>query len=138
VTLLNPAYTLPSHEALSGRMLSSVHKEVQENMKSELEGKAAVILQYGWSTNQNEPVISHCLHTSKKVYFIDAGSTGSSKKDAQYCFELLEKAIQRSEEKFLCKIVGVCTDNCSTMKAMTKMVGENWLESKSTNSTLIC
>jgi hypothetical protein len=52
---------------------------------------------------------------------------GSSKKDAQYCFELLEKAIQRNEEKFLCKVVGVCTDDCSTMKAMHKMVGEKFV-----------
>jgi hypothetical protein len=80
-----------------------VHKEVQENMKSELEGKAAVILQDGWSTNQNKPVISHCLHTWKKAYFIDAESTGSSKKTPSTVLNCWKKQFNEVKKSFFVK-----------------------------------
>jgi hypothetical protein len=115
---LNSAYSLPSDDTVGTRILDAVYDEVRSKMESELLGQKVCILQDGWSTSQNAPVISHSLKSSSKSYFLSAESTGTEKKTSEFCFQLLEAAIKKAESEYGCNVVGVATDNCSSMTRM--------------------
>lgn len=115
-------YEPPTPKRIKTTLLDKCYKEARHLQMLDLKGKKVVIVQDGWSTNQNESVISHCLHTGGKSVFFDAVSTGSNRKDASYCAKLLEEAIELSEKTFACIVVGVVTDNCNVMKAMRHQI----------------
>jgi len=104
VRLLNPAYRVPSRLTLGNEILESVYNEVHSKMKNELKGRKGCLLQDGWSTSQNEPVISHCIHIDDTVHFLTAEKTTNNPKTAEYCFQLLEQAIEKSEKNLNAKL----------------------------------
>lgn len=88
----------------------------------DLKGKKVVIVQDGWSTNQNESVVSHCMHTGSQSVFFNAVSTGNNRKDSVYCLKLLDEAVDLTQKTFDCTVVGLWTDNCNVMKAMRENI----------------
>jgi hypothetical protein len=88
---LNPAYTPPGRTALGGTLLDKVHIEVQEQMISELEGKNTAIMQDGWSTIQNQPVIAHRISTRDKTYYLAAEEVGADKKTSEKAWNYCRK-----------------------------------------------
>ncbi|OXA49093.1 putative AC transposase [Folsomia candida] len=80
VASLNPAYNIPSRETVRTTILDTHYQRVLDLRKSEIEHKVGVLLQGGWSTNQNKPVLSHCLATPSGSYFLSAESTGAEKR----------------------------------------------------------
>lgn len=125
VSALNPAYKLPSEETVGTTILDKVYKEVEAEKSNTLKGSIAVLQQDGWSTNQNDAVIAHCLAVGSKNHFLSAESAGSKEKTAELCFEYLQKAKMKAEEQYNCEIVGVVTDNCNSMKALQNLVRRN-------------
>jgi len=123
---LNPAYILPSRKQMSEPILNSIYEEVSNEMTSQLNGQKAVILQDGWSSSQNDPVISHCLQSNSVVHFLSAESAGTHEKNAAYCYELLKNAIILAETKYNCTVIGVVTDNNNTMSAMQSLVKKDY------------
>ncbi|XP_035713088.1 uncharacterized protein LOC118437806 [Folsomia candida] len=126
VASLNPAYNIPSRETVRTTILDTHYQRVLELRKSEIEHKVGVLLQDGWSTNQNKPVLSHCLATPSGSYFLSAESTGAEKKDSETCFKYLQKAIDYCTESLNCSVVGIVTDNCSTMTAMQTLIRKDY------------
>ncbi|ODM92305.1 hypothetical protein Ocin01_14379 [Orchesella cincta] len=116
-----PGYTAPSAKRLRTTILNQVYQECMLEIRDSLKDRKVVIIQDGWSTNQNAPVVSHCLHTGTKAVFFDAVATECNKKDANYCYKLLDDAIAKAEADFSCVVVGVVTDNCSVMKALKRV-----------------
>jgi len=118
VHLLNPAYRPPGRKAIGSSILEDVNNETVTEMATHLKGKNVCIIQDGWSTKQQQPVIGHCVTTMGKNYFIEAEGTGSEKKTHEYCYQLLSTAIDKAEAEFECKVVGVVTDNCNSMTSL--------------------
>jgi len=65
VRLLNPAYRIQTRQTLGNEILNTVYTEVNNKMKNDLKERKGVLLQDGWSTSQNEPVISHCINVER-------------------------------------------------------------------------
>jgi hypothetical protein len=128
VTSMRPAYKLPSHETVGGKVLDRIYDDIEEIVKQELHQKHVTIMQDGWSDMHRSPVIAHSLSNGSNNYFIKAHSTGSSAKTAVFCAQLLEAEIDSVEEKYGCKIVAVVTDNCNTMESMKRIIKAKYPE----------
>jgi hypothetical protein len=115
VDLLNPAYKALGRMTIGSSILDRIDKETTLEMETQLKGKNVFMIQDGWSTNQNQPVIAHCVSTS---YFIQAEGTGSQKKTHEYGYHLLDEAIIKAENDYECKVVGIVTDNCKSMQSI--------------------
>lgn len=119
---LNPAYRVPSDDAVGSTILEKVYSEVQSSTTKQLKDKQVCILQDGWSTNQNDSIIAHCLTTGTQSIFLNCDSAGTNKKSADFCESLLDKAISKATDMYGCEVVGLCTDNCSSMVSMRQKV----------------
>jgi hypothetical protein len=70
VKILNPAYKLPSHDKIGSTVLDKVYDDVRITMEKHLNGTNGIILQDGWSTNQNDSVIAHCIRSGENTHFL--------------------------------------------------------------------
>jgi hypothetical protein len=91
-------------------------------METQLRGKTGVLLQDGWSSNQNDAVIAHCIRSGENTHLLSTNTPSTEKAGADYCFKEIEKAINDAHTEFNCSVVGVVTDNCSTMRALHKLI----------------
>lgn len=121
ISQLNPAYKLPSHEVMGSTILDKVHTEVKDLTKNELNGRKVCIMQDGWKTNQSDPIISHCVSTGCKSYFLDCASAGSNSKTAEFCLKQLQDGIKKANSEYGCDVVALVTDNCSSMQALAAL-----------------
>lgn len=87
-----------------------------------------MLLQDGWSSNQNEAVIAHCLKSGGNIHLLSTSSPSNEKAGAEYCYQQIQKAIEDAKTQFNCNVVGVVTDNCSTMSALHKLIRQNYPE----------
>lgn len=125
---IRPQYKVPTRFELADGLLKSTYDEVKQSVRNDLKGKEVTILQDGWSTNQNSPVIAHSVSTGTKSYFIKAENAGTNKKDAEYCKKLLEDTINELEEEYECKVIGTVNDSCNVMKSMRIKILEDYPE----------
>jgi len=121
VQVLNPAYKPPGRMTIGSTILDEVSEETGTEMGAHLKGANVSMIQDGWSTNQQQPVIAHCVTTIGKQYFIEAEGTGSEKKTHEYCYKLLNEAIKKAEKNYKCNVVGVVTDNCKSMQSLQEL-----------------
>lgn len=101
VELLRPGYQPPNRKALAGDLLDTVH-EVIQSMKAEItdDRSTLTIMQDGWSNVKKYAIIAHCVHNGTKAYLLNITDPGSTKKTAEYCAELTEKAITEVSDHF--------------------------------------
>lgn len=66
---LRPGYSAPSRQDLSTTLLDNISSDVKEEAKRELQGKSVTLIQDGWSSIHNDPVIANCVSDGKNVFF---------------------------------------------------------------------
>jgi hypothetical protein len=120
VESLSPGYKPRTRKTLSGTLLEQTHSKLQSTMKTKLEGKTVTMQQDGWSTLQNDPVISTSVTCEGSGYFIDAQSTGSTQKTADNCKQMLVDSKAYAEQTYDCHVRTVVTDNARNMEKMRK------------------
>lgn len=120
-----PKYKVPNPQKIGGEILDQIYNDCTEINMIKFKGRKVIILQDGWSTNQNAPVICHSIQNGSDSLMFDAIETGTNKKNAEYCFKLLDDAIKKAEKDFKCTVVGIVTDNCSVMKNMREHANKN-------------
>lgn len=118
IALLRPAYKPPSKYEISGKLLDNAYDNMLMSLNDAISGKKVTIMQDGWSTVQNDPVIVHAISDGTRTVFLNAVPSGDNLKDATFCLKLLKEAMRFAEEKFKVKIVACVTDNCSTMRLL--------------------
>ena len=75
---MRPSYTPPSRKVIAGPLLSQVYKEIKAELQEELKDKEVVLMQDGWSTTQNHPIIAHSVSVGAKNFFMQAIYTGTN------------------------------------------------------------
>ncbi|XP_065683992.1 uncharacterized protein LOC124814024 [Hydra vulgaris] len=92
-------------------------------MKNDLADDSAVtLIQDGWNTFSNDPIIAHSIHSKNKPYLISAIDTRSQSKTAEYCAQAAKDAIKIAKETFNKDVFAVCTDNENKMSKMRKLL----------------
>lgn len=71
---LRPGYKPPDRSALSGRLLDSVAEEVEDKFAMQLRAShsSVTLLQDGWSSVRNDPVIATSIYTGEKTFLLNA------------------------------------------------------------------
>lgn len=115
---LRPGYKPPNRKAIGGPLLDQVFSQQQEKMKKEISGKDATLVQDGWSTVHNEPVIASCLVVDEKEYYLDSHDTGTMTKTGDNCKDLAQKSISTAKDTYNCTVKNVVTDNAKNMEKM--------------------
>lgn len=130
ISTLRPGYIPPSRKALSGPLLDEVVQEIEEATRSVLTGKTVTLIEDGWSNIHNDPIISTCIHSNGKAYFLNAVDCGSNKKNANYHTEIIQDAITTAKSKYNCEVKAIVTDNAKVMEKTRESleeVNENFL-----------
>lgn len=124
---LRPGYKPPNRKAIAGRLLDTIHEEVLDEMKGKISMKDTLVLtQDGWSSVQNDPIIAHSFFDGEKNHLLNLKDSGTNKKDADYCFELLDEAIQEIQRDLNKQVFGVCTDNEAKMVKLRQLVRKKY------------
>ena len=122
--ILRPGYKPPDRRKLAGPLLETIYEEVDASAVKAVEDSSTylVLSQDGWSSQSNDPIIAHCFTDGKQIYLHSLVDAGSTKKTAEYCFELLDTAIKEIEEKYKKPVYGIVTDNENKMKRVRQLV----------------
>ena len=124
---MRPGYKPPNRKILASKLLDEVHDQVIAEMKEKIARKEVLVLsQDGWSSVRNDPIIAHSFNDGKYNYLLNIKDTGSEKKTAQFCFQLLDDAIQEIQRDLGKTVFGVCTDNEAKMKSLRQLVKRSY------------
>ena len=123
--MLRPGYKPPTRRCLSGPLLDAVHTEQQEQMKKEINGKAATLVQDGWSNVHNDPIVATCLQVDGQSFFLDSVDTGSMSKTADNCKKLAADSMTTAKEVYDCDVTTIVTDNAANMAKMRQGLKED-------------
>lgn len=127
IQLLRPGYTAPNRKQLSGPLLDVTTNKIDKLMAEELDNDRPItLLQDGWSSVRNDPIIATSIHTGIQSYLLSAVDCKAEKKTAEYCFELADDAIKQCHTKYNKKVFAICTDNENKMKKMRELVSEKY------------
>lgn len=121
---LRPGYTPPNRKAIGGYLLDQVHDQQQQQMKREISGKDATLIQDGWSTVHNEPVIASCLLVEGNEYYLDSHDTGTMTKSADNCKNLVLESKALAKNMYNCNVSKLVTDNAKNMEKMREDLKE--------------
>lgn len=125
---LRPGYDPPSRKRIAGELLQKVNEELLTNAKNKLDGKTVTLIQDGWSSIHNDPVIANCISTGHESYFLSSVDTTTNKKTADYCLQLAVKAKEEAESLFNCKVRSFVSDNEAKMCKMRKDLEKEYQE----------
>ena len=123
--MLRPGYNPPSRKKLGGEILETIFEDVEKEIEEELSKSSFLtISQDGWSNSSNDPIIAHSFHTGNRTFLHNIVDSGSQEKNSDYCFQLIDEAMEEIENKHKKEVFAVCTDNEAKMKKMRKHVAE--------------
>lgn len=129
IKILRPGYIPPTRKQLSGALLDQIYEEVTDKAKADLHGKNVTLVQDGWSSIHNDPIIVNCVSSGQDTYFVTAVDTETNKKTAEYCLKLAKEAKKEAYLKFGCEVKSFVSDNEKKMQVMRKKLQED-LEDK--------
>lgn len=72
-SLMRPGYEPPKRKKLSGELLDKIYDETTTEVKDAISGMAhgcLTLMQDGWSSVRNDPILAHCIHTLPFVPFV--------------------------------------------------------------------
>lgn len=113
---LRPGYKGPNRKNLGGDILNVIYEKCLTKNKKFLDGKSATLVQDGWSSNHNDPVIASCISVEGNIVYMSSVYTGDNKKTSDYCKQLAEDSILQAENDFNCQIKSFVSDNENKMK----------------------
>lgn len=94
------------------------------DLKEKLQSKSLILTIDGWSNVRNDPILAISLCTGTESFLFNAYDSGSEKKTAKKCSEVVEAAIKECEEKYDAKIFAMVTDNENKMSKMWQILKE--------------
>lgn len=121
---LRPGYKPPSSKMIGGQLLDITYEKNEIDLKEKLQSKSLILTIDGWSNVRNDPILAISLHTGIESFLFNAYDSGSEKKTAKKCSEIVEAAIKQCEEKYDAKIFAVVTDNENKMCKMWQILKE--------------
>jgi len=104
--VIRPGYQPPNRKQLADTLLNNAADDVTNEMKNQLTKCAITLVQDGWSTIRNDPIIASSIHTGTlistkhKTFLLSTKDCGSEAKTADYCTSLLKSDIQLIKEDF--------------------------------------
>lgn len=84
-------YKPPNRKQLAGPLLDKVYANVEKELQASLSTvdgsltRPITILQDGWSSIRNDPLLAKSIHTGSKSYLLCAKDCGAEK-NAEFCF----------------------------------------------------
>ncbi|XP_047128963.1 uncharacterized protein LOC124809189 isoform X2 [Hydra vulgaris] len=128
ISSLRPGYKPPNRKMLGGELLEKVYEEVNKKMMDQLtqEEKTITIMQDGWSSVTNDPIIAHSAYDGLNSKILCITDCASNKKTAKYCTELLCNVIKDLKETYNKEVFAVVTDNENKMKKMRDSIKETY------------
>lgn len=118
---------------IGGQLLDITYEKNEIDLKEKLQSKSLILMIDGWSNVRNDPILAISLHKGTKgtkstkdtkSFLFNAYDSGSGKKTAKKCSEVVEAAIKQCEEKYDAKIFAVVTDNENKMSKMWQILKE--------------
>ena len=116
VNFLRPGYDTPNWKILSTELLDKVNDELIVLMKNEFANNRSTItlIQDGWSSVRNDPIIAHSIHNGKTLYLISAIESGTEKKTSEYCAQSAIQTIKHIKKDYE-QDLSIITLNCTIL-----------------------
>ncbi|GLV40939.1 hypothetical protein CBL_08513 [Carabus blaptoides fortunei] len=119
---LRLGYKPPTRQKLATKLLDTIHNEVVTEASDYLSGKMVTVVQDGWSTIHNDPVVANCISTGDKTFFLSAIDTGANHKTSEYCLTLALDANKEAKIKFNCSGRSFVSDNENKMVKLRDLI----------------
>jgi len=103
---IRPGYRPPNRKQLADTLLTEAAADVTNEMQKQLTTCAITLLQDGWSSIRNDPIIASSIHTGTlvntkhKTFLLSTIDCGSEAKTADYCTNLLKADIELIKKDF--------------------------------------
>jgi hypothetical protein len=108
ITLLRPGYSLPSRKALATTILDKVEAEIEDSITEKMTNlsktSALTLIQDGWSSIHNDPIIASNLFVDSRSFLFSSTDCGAEKKTSDYCAELALQDIAACKVKYNCEV----------------------------------
>lgn len=116
---LKPSFKLPSRFELSNGLLNAEYFRVKDTVEEKIEASLCLAIQMdGWSNVRREAIINVILNTPEP-FFYKTIPTGADHHTGENVAEIMVSIIK---EVGPMKVIGIVTDNASSMKLAWKIV----------------
>ena len=122
---LRPGYNPPDRKRMAGDILDGVYDQLQETAQAKLQGKMVTLSMDGWSDINNDPILGFCIIYDGQAYLVDTVQTSGSAQTAEYLSEIATEKVRMVNEKYLCNVIGLVTDNCAAMNKARAATAES-------------
>lgn len=130
VQTLRPGYKPPNRQQLASSLLDRVYNNIEKLLQNDIMDEnnemAITLLQDGWSSVRNDPIIASSIHSGTDVYLLSTKDCGSEKKTAEFCAKLAIEDIMKLKEQFNKETFAICTDNENKMISMREIVKQHY------------
>lgn len=103
-SVTRPGYKPPNRKQLSGPLLDKVEESVSKQLANQLKECTITLIQDGWSSIKNDPIIASSIHTGTVVgpqtFLLNTVDCSSESKTADYCFNLISSDIIGIKETY--------------------------------------
>ena len=121
---LRPGYEPPNRKLIANELLEKVHEEVTHSINSAMKqtSKVLTVMQDGWSSCSNDPILAHSVHDGENSTLISVVDCKAEKKTAEYCLEKICEAIDHLKVTKNKEVFAVVTDNEAKMNKMKMLL----------------
>jgi len=99
-----PGYKPPNRKQLAGPLLDNAEVSVSKELVDQLKECTITLVQDGWSSIKNDPIIASSIHTGTVIgpqtFLLNTVDCSSESKTAEYCFSLISSDIVGIKETY--------------------------------------
>jgi len=104
IAVTRPGYKPPNRKQLAGPLLDNAEESVSKELSNQLKDCTITLVQDGWSSIKNDPIIVSSIHTDTvigpKTFLLNTVDCSSESKTADYCFNLISSDIVGIKETY--------------------------------------
>lgn len=104
IAVTRPGYKPPNRKQLAGPLLDNAEESVSKQLSEQLKNCTITLVQDGWSSIKNDPIIASSIHTGTVIglqtFLLNTVYCSSESKTADYCFNLISSDIVGIKETY--------------------------------------
>ncbi|KAE9397312.1 hypothetical protein BT96DRAFT_957953 [Gymnopus androsaceus JB14] len=102
---------IPSRKVLAERLLKEEHQRVEEELKSQLEGKKVTLTCNGVKDVSKNSLMGVSVSSEFKPHLVDLYDATAHKKDGDSMEDTFDKMIEKTKKRYKCTVVSLGMDN---------------------------
>ncbi|KAL7639608.1 UNVERIFIED_CONTAM: hypothetical protein RMT77_010109 [Armadillidium vulgare] len=131
IRAIRPGYKPPNRKEFAENLLDKVFETEIEKSIDMMRDQVVCMSIDGWSNVMNDPVICATVAVQKNssdgvnIFLVNTVDTSGHPHTSEYLFDVAKESIKIAEDKFLCTVGSLVTDNAANVKKMRSKLMEH-------------